>query len=91
MSADPLDDVAEEQALSIGEHISISITHEVSFPGGDKAWIKYGVITAVRDGETPVAASDRADKQVQEGSLRVVQSTAETINRASSNHTRGGF
>jgi len=54
----------QDDALSPEDRIEYSITEEVSPRPGRKAWIKYGVGSAVRGGETTEQANSRVVSHV---------------------------
>lgn len=51
--------ITDVEGLSPGDPVVYSITHEVHYDGGEKAWIKLGASTEVRINETPQATRSR--------------------------------
>lgn len=55
------------EALQPGDRVEYSLTEEVSLGRGCKAWVKFGVSSTVRDGETTEDAIDRIAAFVNSG------------------------
>ncbi len=63
------------EGLFPGDSIMVSVTHEVTQPGGDKSWVKYAASSAVQGGETAQDAFERVEKNVNDGAMRVAKSS----------------
>ncbi len=72
------DDV-ELEGLFTGDNIMISVTHEVTQPGGDKSWVKYAASSTQQAYETTQQAFDRVEKNVNDGAMRVARSSYEAV------------
>lgn len=70
--------VPQEDALSEGDWIDVSISHQVKI-GRDESWIKYGVMTKVRAGESTEDAKTRAISHVDESVMQTIDRTVETV------------
>lgn len=66
--------------LHPGDNLELSITHQIRI-NGDDSWIKYGVNTKVRDGETAEQAYQRALQHVDEAIIRACEQVAKTVER----------
>ena len=68
----------ENDLVSPGDTIEVGVTHEVLI-GREKSWVKYGVVTKVREGETGEQASERAAIQMNEEVEKKFESQEKTI------------
>ena len=68
-------------ALNQGDRIEYAVTHEIN-ADGEKAWIKYGVNTALADGETPEDATGRVVKFVNTVVIQAATEVASQIMQA---------
>lgn len=57
----------EPESVETGDFIDYSITLEIQPQPGQKAWIKWGVTSQVRHGETTQDAVQRVAKFVEDG------------------------
>ncbi len=71
--------MSEETALSPGDRVEVSVTHEVRIDS-DTSWIKYGVSTKVRENETDEQASARAIELVNQQVIATIQQAIATVN-----------
>ncbi len=64
-----------------GDNIMASVTHEVTQPGGDKSWVKYAATSVVQGGETAEDAYARLEKNVNDGAMRLAESSYQAVIR----------
>ena len=69
------------EVLSEGDQIELSVTHEVDF-GSVKAWVKYGVTSSVRSGESTDKATERIAQHVD---IEIMKRIAESATRVKGN------
>ena len=65
-----------------GDTITVAVTHEVKI-GGESSWIRFETSTKVA-GETSENASRRAIGFVNQGVMEAVESTVESVRKATS-------
>lgn len=70
----------ENDLVSPGDTIEVGVTHEVLI-GREKSWVKYGVVTKVREGETGEQASERAAIQMNEEVEKIIKDIVEQVDR----------
>jgi hypothetical protein len=70
----------ENDLVSPGDTIEVGVTHEVLI-GREKSWVKYGVVTKVREGETGEQASERASIQMNEEVEKIIKDIVEQVDR----------
>lgn len=70
--------IAAVPTLEPGDRVEASITHEIKI-GGETSWIKYGVSSKVRDNETAEDARARVSALANEGVMKTVFETVETV------------
>ena len=58
---------ARPEHVQAGDFIEYGITLEIQPQPGQKAWIKFGTTSQVREGETTQQAVDRVAKFVEDG------------------------
>jgi hypothetical protein len=68
-------------ALSVGDRIEYAVTHEIN-ADGEKAWIKYGVNTALMAGENPDDATSRVTQFVNTVVMQAATEVAKQIMQA---------
>jgi hypothetical protein len=56
-----------QEPLDTGDSIEYSLTEEVALGGGRKAWVKFGLTSTVRNGESTADAVGRVSMFVNEG------------------------
>jgi acyl-ACP thioesterase len=62
------------------DQLTAGITHEVVIDG-EKSWIKLEYTTEIMSGETPEIARERAHSFVDDGVLKSIQQTVETVRK----------
>ncbi len=70
----------KESLLSAGDTVEVGVTHEIVI-GREKSWIKFGVTTKVREGETGEDASDRASTQMQNEVATLIKDVVAQVER----------
>ena len=73
--------------VSPGDSIEVGVTHEVVI-GREKSWVKYGVITKVREGESGEQASERAAIQMNEEVEKLIKDIVAQVERIENGETR---
>ena len=70
----------KESLLSTGDTVEVGVTHEIVI-GREKSWIKFGVTTKVREGETGEDASGRASMQMQNEVATLIKDVVAQVER----------
>ena len=65
-------------ALAEDDWIECSISHMIKV-GRDESWVKYGITTKVRAGESTDDARTRAIRHVDESVMQAIETTVETV------------
>ena len=61
-----------------GDRITVGVTHEVLIDG-ERSWIKYEIHTDVNEYEQLEDARARASRQLNDGVMRQIAETVETV------------
>jgi hypothetical protein len=70
--------MAETELISPGDTVEIVVTHEIKI-GRESAWVKAGVNTKVRPGESPDEAGERAIRYVNTQVINSIVKAVETV------------
>lgn len=65
-----------------GDTITVAVTHEIKI-GGESSWVRYETTTKVNQ-ETSEEASERAIGFVNQGAIKAVHDTVETVRNVTS-------
>jgi hypothetical protein len=60
------------------DRITVGVTHEVLIDG-ERSWIKYEINTGVEPTETLERARGRASRMLNDGVMRLIAETVETV------------
>ena len=69
---------SSENAIDPGDSVEMSITHQIKI-GRESAWIKTGIITKVREGESGEQASKRASDFVNKQVMEAIMDTVKAV------------
>jgi hypothetical protein len=69
---------ADEELIYPGDTVEIGVTHEIKI-GRESAWIKAGVSTKVRPGESPDEAGERAIRYVNTQVINSIVKAVDTV------------